>query len=130
MYIISITKINILKTMTNAQEIFNKIKEKQKEQKVLRQIYRDVITNSQEYQNILEELETIKNKKKKIEETLKTELREEMDKLYAIKVDIESDKEILNQATLSKILKGEMVEIIDEYQNKYEPIFNVRFRKV
>lgn len=116
--------------MTNAQEIFNKIKEKQKEQKVLRQIYRDVITNSQEYQNILEELETIKNKKKKIEETLKTELREEMDKLYAIKVDIESDKEILNQATLSKILKGEMVEIIDEYQNKYEPIFNVRFRKV
>jgi predicted nuclease with TOPRIM domain len=129
-YIISITKINILKTMTNAQEIFDKIKEKQKEQKVLRQIYRDVIANSQEYQNILEELDTIKNKKKKIEETLKSQLREEMDKLYAIKVDIESDKEILNQATLSKILKGEMVEIIDEYQNKYEPIFNVRFRKI
>ncbi len=116
--------------MKSAQEIFDKIKEKQKEQKTLRQIYRDVIANSQEYQNILEELESIKNKKKKIEETLKSEMREEMDKLYSIKVDIESDKEILNQATLSKILKGEMVEITDEYQNKYEPVFNVRFRKI
>ncbi len=116
--------------MTNTQDIFNKIKEKQKEQKTLRQIYRDVMANSHEYQNILEELEELKSKKKKIEESLRSELREEMDKLYAIKVDIESDKEILNQATLSKILKGEMVEIVDEYNNKYEPIFNVRFKKI
>ena len=41
--------------MANVQEIFNKIKERQKEQKTLRQIYRDVVANSQEYQNILEE---------------------------------------------------------------------------
>lgn len=116
--------------MVNAQEIFNKIKEKQKEQKVIKQIYRDVLSNSQEYQNILEELDSLKNKKKKVEETLKSELRSEMDQLHSIKVDIDSDKEILNQATLSKILKGEMVEITDEHNNKYEPVFNVRFRKL
>ena len=46
--------------MVNVQEIFNKIKERQKEQKTLRQIYRDVVANSQEYQNILEEYESIK----------------------------------------------------------------------
>lgn len=115
--------------MVNVQEIFNKIKERQKEQKTIRQIYRDVVSNSQEYQNILEEYETIKLKKKKIEENLKNELREEMDKLYSIKTDIESEKEILNQATLTKLLKGEAVEITDEYNNKYEPIFSVRFKK-
>ena len=55
-----------------------------------------MVANSQEYQNILEEYESIKLKKKKIEENLKNELREEMDKLYSIKTDIESEKEILN----------------------------------
>lgn len=123
-----INKLNF-KFMANVQEIFDKIKEKQKEQKTIRQIYRDVVANSQEYQNILEEYETIKLKKKKIEESLKTEMRAEMDQLYSIKVDIESEKEILNQATFSKLLKGEEVTITDEYNNKYEPVFSVRFKK-
>jgi hypothetical protein len=55
--------------MVNVQEIFSKIKEKQKEQKTIKQMYRDVLTNSQEYQNILEELDSLKIKKKKLEET-------------------------------------------------------------
>lgn len=115
--------------MVNVQEIFSKIKEKQKEQKTIKQMYRDVLTNSQEYQNILEELDSLKIKKKKLEETLKNELKSEMEQLYSIKSDIESDKEILSQATLTKLLKGEPIELIDEYNNKYEPIFSVRFKK-
>ena len=52
-----------------------------------------------------------------------------MDQLNSINVDIESEKEILSQATLAKILKGEQIELVDENNNKYEPIFSVRFRK-
>lgn len=115
--------------MADVQQIFNKIKERQKEQKTIKQIYRDVLSNSQEYQNVLEELDSLKIKKKKIEEVLKSELRSEMDQLNSIKVDIESEKEILSQATLAKILKGEQIELVDENNNKYEPIFSVRFRK-
>ncbi len=115
--------------MKNIQEIFNKIKEKQKEQKTIKQIYRDVQNNSQEYQLILEKFESIKIEKKKIEERLKDELKSEIEKLYSIKSDIESDKEILNQAALTSILKGEALEISDEYNNRYEPIFSVRFKK-
>jgi len=115
--------------MANVQEIFTKIKEKQKEQKTIKQIYRDVLANSLEYQNILEELQSLKNKKKKLEETLRNDLKTEMDQLYSIKIDIESEKEILNQATLTKLLKGEPLEIVDEYNNKYEPVFSVRFKK-
>lgn len=115
--------------MVNVQEIFNKIRERQGELKTLKQIYKDVLTNSQEYQNIIEELDSLKIKKNKIEENLKSDLRSEIDKMYSIKIDIESEKEILNQATLTKILKGEPVELVDEQNNKYEPVFNVRFKK-
>jgi len=115
--------------MVNVQEIFSKIKEKQKEQKTIKQMYRDVLANSQEYQNLLEELDGLKLKKKKLEESFKNELKSEMEQLYSIKSDIDSDKEILSQATLTKLLKGEPIELTDEYNNKYEPVFNVRFKK-
>ncbi|MFA5420784.1 MAG: hypothetical protein WC280_02035 [Patescibacteria group bacterium] len=115
--------------MVGIQEIFTKIKEKQKEQKTIKSLYRDALANSQEYQNIIDEIQSLKDKKKKLEESMKNELKSEMEKLYSIKIDIESDKELLSQATLTKILKGEEVEITDEYNNKYEPIFNVRFKK-
>jgi predicted nuclease with TOPRIM domain len=115
--------------MNSIQEIFSKIKEKQKEQKLIKSLYRDALANSQEYQGVIEDIKSLKDKKKKIEENLKDELSSEMEKLYSIKVDIESDKELLSQATLTKILKGEEIEITDEYNNKYEPIFNVRFKK-
>lgn len=60
--------------MKDVQEIFDKIKEKQKEQKIIRQIYRNVLTNSREYQEILGELDELKTKKKRVEEALKIDL--------------------------------------------------------
>lgn len=126
-YIIPITKS---KNMTNVQEIFNKIKEKQKEQKTIRQIYKDVLNNSKEYQEIIKELDELKIKKKRVEAVLKSDLKSEMDKLESIALDIESNKELLSQASLSKIIKGEAISLEDENSNKYEPIFNVSFKKI
>ncbi len=116
--------------MKDVQEIFNKIKEKQKEQKVIRQLYRDVLTNSKEYQEIIKELEDIKRRKKRVEAVLKSDLKSEMDKLESIAIDIESNKELLSHASLTKILKGEVISLEDEYNNKYEAVFNVSFKKV
>ncbi|PKM91306.1 hypothetical protein CVU82_01765 [Candidatus Falkowbacteria bacterium HGW-Falkowbacteria-1] len=115
--------------MKEVQEIFNTIQARQKEQKTIRGMYRDVLANSQEYQSILEELEVLKTKKRKTLEALKMDLRSEMDELDKIKSDIDSEKELLSHATLSKLIKGEQLEIVDENNNKYEPIFSVRFKK-
>lgn len=115
--------------MKDVQEIFNTIKERQKEQKTIKEMYRDVLANSQEYQGILEEMEELKVKKKRVLEALKMDLRSEMDELDKIKNDIDSEKELLSHATLTKLIKNEQIDIIDEYNNRYEPIFSVRFKK-
>jgi len=31
---------------------------------------------------------------------------------------------------MTKLMKGETVEVKDEYDNTYEPIFSVRFKKI
>jgi len=115
--------------MPNIQEIFNNIQKAKKEQKEIKNMYRDALANSSGYQSTLEELKALREKKKKIEEGLRDDFRAEFDKLEVLKADIDNDTMLLSDAALSEYVKGRPVEIVDEYENKYEPIFKVQFKK-
>ena len=116
--------------MKNLQEVFANIKELQKEQKVIREAYRNVLANSASYQEITEELKTLKEKKKQLEQGFQDDMRADFNKLDDLKKDIESSQEMLSDLAFNNLVKGEKVEVIDEYENKYEPRFVVRFKKV
>jgi hypothetical protein len=116
--------------MANLQELFNRIQETKKEQKQLKNMYREALINSHEYKTAREELEKLKEKKKKIEEKVKDEFSKEFDKLDILKMDIENDNMLLSDAALASYSRGEKVEIIDKNNAKYEPIFTVRFIKI
>ena len=45
------------------------------------------------------------------------------------KIDLESDATMLSDIALSKFIKGETVKVVDEYNNTYQPIFTVKFKK-
>jgi hypothetical protein len=115
--------------MDKVQEIFNRIKERSVKQRDIKAIYRDALASSHEYQLIIEELKKLKEKKKSIEASLQGDFVSEFNELDGIKTDIASDKELLNDATLNKIIRGEMIEVEDEHHNKYEPVFSVKFKK-
>lgn len=93
-------------------------------------MHRDALANSQSYQEVVEEINTLKEKKKKIEEGIRDDFRSEFDKLDTLKTDLENDKMLLADAAISQLMKGETVEIVDQYDNKYEPVFSVRFKKL
>ncbi len=115
--------------MAKLEEIFNKIQNSKKEQREIKAIYKDALTNSGEYKKITEEISELKEKKKSIEEGVKHDFSSEFTKLDSLKTDIESDKTILADIAINQLMKGETVEIIDDYDNKYEPVFSVRFKK-
>lgn len=116
--------------MANLQEIFNRIQKSKKEQKEIKTMYRDALVNSDRYKKTTEELTEMKLKKKKIEEDIQTDFRSEFNKLEVLKADIQNDQMLLSDAALTKVAKGEIVEIEDDKNNKYEPIFSVRFKRV
>jgi hypothetical protein len=64
-----------------------------------------------------------------LESQIKADFQSEISKLEAIKQDIDTDKQLLTDMALTKLMKGETVEIKDEYENTYEPIFSVNFKK-
>jgi len=116
--------------MSQIQEIFNKIQETKKQQKDIKATYRDALSNSQELKDVTEKIQTLKEQKKGIEDAIKSEFSSEFEKLDSLKLDIESNNIILSDLALNEVVKGEMIEITDQYSNKYEPIFSVKFKKL
>lgn len=115
--------------MQDIQTIFNHIQEIKKEQKKIRTGYREALSGSSEYQEIAEKLKTLRERRKQIETSIKQDFDSEWTKLEDYAIDLESEATLLSDAALSKLMKGETVQVSDEYNNNYEPIFSVKFKK-
>ena len=115
--------------MQDIQEIWGRIQQIKKQQKDLRGAYKDALKASQEYVELTEKLTTMRARKKQIEATVKGDFASDFTKLDDLKIDLESDMEILSDIAMTKLMKGETVEVKDEYDNVYEPIFSVKFKK-
>ncbi|MFA6105234.1 MAG: hypothetical protein WC725_01375 [Patescibacteria group bacterium] len=115
--------------MQDIQEIFNRIQEIKKKSKDIRGAYKDALSASGEYKDVEEKIKVLRERKKQIEISVKNDFSGEFTKLEDFKVDLESDNTMLSDAALTKLMKGETVEVVDEYSNKYEPEFSVKFKK-
>ena len=116
--------------MSNIQEVFSRIRKNKEEQKKLKEAYKDALENSPSYREINEEFKEIKIKKKQIESDTKAQFSAELTRLEDMKIDLESDLEMLSDIALNKIIKGEEVKVVDEHETEYEPVFSVKFKKI
>lgn len=116
--------------MANLNEVFKRIQQTKKEQKDVKLVYRDALATNKPYQDIVDELKKLRDRKKQIENEIKAAFRAELDKLDALKLDLQTDNEVLSDLALTQLMKGETVKITDEYENEYVPQFTVRFKKV
>lgn len=115
--------------MVEVQEIFNRIQITRKKQKDIKTLYRDALKNSQEYQEIGDKLKALREKKKQLEAGVKSQFTSEFTQLDAYEADIAADLQLLTDAALTQMMKGERVEVQDEFNNVYDPIFTVKFKK-
>jgi hypothetical protein len=116
--------------MQDIQGIFNRIQENKKKLKDLKQAYKDALSTSQAYEEATETLKTMKEKKKAIETATKEQFSGEFTQMEDLKIDIESDNEMISDIALTTMMKGETVQITDQYDNEYEPQFTVKFKKI
>lgn len=115
--------------MSNLQEVFLRIRQNKNEQKKLKEAYRDALINSPSYKEISEQLNDLKIKKKEIEADVKGQFSSEFTKLEDMKIDLDSDIEMISDLALNQLLKGETVKVKDEYEVEYDPLFTVKFKK-
>lgn len=91
--------------------------------------FKEALERTPTYRSVTEDIAALREKKKKIEEQVKSEFAKEIDKLEDIKLDISEHQMMTTDLALNKFLKGETVEIVDEYGCVYEPVFTVKFKK-
>jgi hypothetical protein len=109
--------------------VFKRIQDKKKEQRELKSMFRDALTNNGEYQKVVQELDDLKIKKKQIESSVKSDFKAEFDKLEGIKLNIAGDNQLLSDLALTQFVSGELVRLVDENKVEYEPVFTVKFKK-
>jgi DNA repair exonuclease SbcCD ATPase subunit len=115
--------------MKDLQSVFNHIQEMKKEIKEIKREYGDALYNETDHEEITEEIKKLKERKKQIEIRVQESMGSRYAKLEELKDEIASEQEMLNDLAMTTLMDGNTVEVVDEYQNRYEPVFAVRFKK-
>lgn len=115
--------------MQTIQEIFDRIQISSHERREINTIYKDSLQQIKEYNETLDKIKSLRDRKKQLEISVRAELSAEIAKLHHLEKDIITDRQLLSDAALNTLVKGEEVKITDSTNTEYEPLFSVRFRK-
>lgn len=115
--------------MQNIQDVFKRINQAKQQAKQLKRMYTDELEGNERYREILDKLEALKAEKKQIETAIKQDSHGEFQKLDAIKMNIQADSELLSDLAMNTLMAGETVKVKDEFEEEYEPVFKVSFKK-
>jgi len=110
--------------MQNIQKIFDDIQELKKEQKILNKEYKYSLDHDTSYQELVEKLKKLREKKKNIEDGNKS-LR-----IDEIRHEVSSLNEMISDVAITTLMDGKSIHIKDEYDTEYEPIYKVTFKKI
>jgi hypothetical protein len=111
------------------QLVFSKTDEKKNDLAVLKHQLNDEIKALAEYQKILDEEAALKLKKQQIILSVKQNNREMIDKMDSLKIDLDSNKQMLSDVALSDFIAGKDIRVTDRNGFIMEPIFTVKYRK-
>lgn len=110
--------------MKDIQKIFDDIQKLKKERRELNKEYKYSLDHDDKYQELVEKLKKLREKKKNIEDGNKPLRLEE------IKDELKGLNEMISDIAVTTILDGKSVYLKDEYDNEYEPIHKITFKKI
>src|SRR5512133_2442806 len=115
--------------MQNLNEIHKTLETKRREMRELNRMFKDELRNNSEYQTVVDELQTLREKKKSIEDAVRSSSQAALTNLDLLKLDVKSYTEMLSDVALNKYAANENIEIIDDNNVKWLPTFTVKFKK-
>jgi len=114
--------------MQSLDEVYKRIEANKKKRRELNKMLKDELSNNARYQEIQEEAKTLREERKGIENELLSSSGN-LSEIDEIKIEINTDQELLSDIALNMYANKESVEIVDEYDNKWYPQFKVAFKK-
>ncbi len=116
--------------MSTIQDTFFKIQDTKKKQREIRAVYREALGKSHPYQDVSTEIRALREKKKGIEDRIKSEYAREFDMLDDCAETLKVEQDHISNMVLASLSKGEIIKVRDMRNNAYDPIVKVVFRKI
>lgn len=92
-------------------------------------MYKDALSNADEYENIIQKIAELKAKKIAIEDRIKNQLGKAWEKFEDLTYEEKVQLSLMTDIAMTNLMDGKTVEIIDAFSNKYEPVWSVKFKK-
>lgn len=114
--------------MNQLEEVYKSLEANKKKRREIAKMYKDELVNNQRHQEISEQLKELREEKKSIENQIKSGTKD-FQELDDLRLEIQSETELLSDLALNMYMKNQTVEITDEHDNKWLPVFKVTFKK-
>lgn len=114
--------------MPKLEEIYKRLEINKKRRRELNKMLKDELAHHPEHQEIVDEMKTLRERKKGIEQDIRANTPD-IQELDDIKIEIQTDQELLADLALNMYANNETVEITDEYEQTWYPVFKVSFKK-
>ncbi len=115
--------------MANLIEVYTRLQSNKRQRADLKKMFKDELAQNDEYRNLIDELKTMKERKKSIESQVMAAALSDANQIDDLGNEIKHDAELLADVALNMYVKGEPVEVIDENNVRYVPQFAVKFVK-
>ena len=114
--------------MPNLDEVYRRLETNKKKQKEINTMLRDECTHHPRHEEVMDEMKVLRDEKKSIEQDVRAGVPQSQE-LEELKAEILTDQEILSDLALNLFMKNETVEIKDEFDRTWLPVFKVTFKK-
>lgn len=117
-----------LHCMAKLEQVYRRLEENKGRRKEIGKMLKDELEHNARYQEIKEEMALLREEKKGIEQDIRASTSEFME-LEELKAEIATDQELLADIALNMYVNSETVEIVDEFDRTWYPVFKVSFKK-
>ena len=116
--------------MRDIQEVYNELQENKKEQKSIKREYRDALVNANEYEETVEDVKKLREKKKQIETMTQARLGARWDEFETLKAKADELAQMMTDIAMSNLAEGKTIAVKDQFGNDYEPVYKISFKKI
>ena len=116
--------------MRDIQEIWSEIEKLKIEQKEIRKDYKETLEGTDNYEKTVEEAKILREKKKQIETMAQNRMGSRWDDYEKLKARQAELDQMVTDIAMSTLMEGRTVSIKDEFDNPYEPVYKITFKKV
>lgn len=116
--------------MRDMQEVFDEIQELKQRRKEIAREYRDILAQDQNYQELKEELATLRDKKKLREQNAQSGMGHLWDEYERAGSGVAELDQMLTDIAMTNLMDGKSIQLKDKRDVEYEPSYKIVFKKI